>query len=257
MKVALVQYNPVWESKEENIQKINNLFKRDFKETDLLIFPEMTLTGFTMEAEKFSEELDGFTFNYFSEIASKYNTNVIAGIIERENYKFFNTLLHINQNKKLINKYRKIHPFSYSTEDQHYSRGEKTVTTEINLHLASWKIGSAICYDLRFPELYRNYGKERVDLIITIANWPDTRIEHWRTLLKARAIENQCYTIGVNRVGDDPKLHYNGFSSIFDPMGKELISLKDEEKIFTLEIDRKEVDKVRNELRFLDDIYLI
>lgn len=253
MNVSFVQYNQQWESKEENINKINNLIERDFKGSDLLIFPEMTLTGFTMESKKFSENLNEFTFNYFSEIASKHKTDVIAGMIENKNGKFYNTLLHIDQNKKLINTYRKIHPFSHATEDKHYSRGEETIITKIN----NWKTGLAICYDLRFPELYRNYGKEKVDLIITIANWPDTRIEHWRSLLKARAIENQCYSIGVNRVGDDPEHHYNGFSSIFDPMGKELISLKDQEKIFSIEIDKNEVDKVRNELRFLDDIHLI
>ena len=94
------------------------------------------------------------------------------------------------------------------------------------------KIGLSICYDLRFPELFRLYAKKKVDLIINIANWPDTRIDHWRTLLKARAIENQCYVAGVNRVGNDTKLHYNGFTSLFDPMGKEIISKKEKESNF-------------------------
>ena len=141
---------------------------------------------------------------------------MFAGIIEKDGKNYFNTLVHLDPNGKLKTKYRKIHPFSYSTENKYYKAGKSPVITKIS----GMKIGLSICYDLRFPELFRFYAKAKVDLIINIANWPDTRIEHWRTLLKARAIENQCYVAGVNRVGDDPKLHYNGYSSVFDPMGK-------------------------------------
>ncbi len=118
-------------------------------------------------------------------------------------------------------------------------------------------IGLSICYDLRFPELYRLYAKEKVHLIIDIANWPDTRIEHWRSLLKARAIENQCYVAGINRVGDDPKLHYNGFSSVFDPMGKELVAVENDERIIEAEIDKSYVNDVRKKLPFLNDMRFI
>ncbi len=119
------------------------------------------------------------------------------------------------------------------------------------------KVGLSICYDLRFPELYRFYAKEKVHLIIVIANWPDTRIEHWGALLKARAIENQCYVAGVNRIGDDPKLHYPGFSGVFDPMGIEIVLLKNEEKILFSTISKEIVEKIRKNLPFLDDINLI
>ena len=124
-------------------------------------------------------------------------------------------------------------------------------------NIAGIQIGLSVCYDLRFPELFRFYAKERADLIINIANWPDTRIDHWRTLLKARAIENQFYVAGVNRVGDDQKLHYNGFSSVFDPMGKELVSVKNQEKIITAEIDKDYVKEIRKKLPFLQDMRLI
>ncbi len=154
---------------------------------------------------------------------------------------------------KLVKTYRKIHPFSYSTEDKNYTKGEATVITKIN----DFSAGLSICYDLRFPELFRQYAKNKVDIIIVIANWPDTRIEHWRTLLKARAIENQCYVLGVNRVGNDPKLNYPGFSSIVDPMGIELISVPEEEKIVTAEILKEKADEVKNSLPFLNDIRLI
>ena len=140
--------------------------------------------------------------------------------------KYFNSLIHINNKGELVSKYQKVHPFSFGNEDKNYSKGEKDWNTQIE----DFKIGLSICYDLRFPELYRLYAKERVDALVSIANWPDTRIEHWRTLLKARAIENQCYMIGVNRVGKDPKLNYVGYSGVYDPMGKELVSVKDEER---------------------------
>jgi predicted amidohydrolase len=253
VKIGLVQYNPVWEDKKKNREKLNGLLSKEFSNEKLLIFPEMTLTGFTMKSKEFAETLDGESFNYYAEAASKYNGHVLAGVIEIKDNRYYNSLLHVSPDGKLINVYRKIHPFSYSTEDKHYTRGTETITTNVE----DWNVGLSICYDLRFPELYRHYGKEKSELIIVIANWPDTRIEHWRTLLKARAIENQCYVAGVNRVGKDLKLNYNGYSSVFDPMGNELTTQADTEKILTAEISLKNVEETRTKLPFLNDIYLI
>ncbi len=253
MKIGLVQYNPVWESKEKNKKKITELIKGDMEEASLLIFPEMTLTGFTMQPSKFGESLIEDSFEFFSNIARENKFFIAAGLIEKESKHYFNSLIILNPEGKVISNYRKVHPFSYSTEDKNYKRGEKTIISEIN----GYKVGLSICYDLRFPELYRFYAKERVDLIIVIANWPDTRIEHWNTLLKARAIENQCYVAGVNRVGNDPKLHYTGCSSVYDPMGKKIISLKNEEKISFAEIKKEKVEETRKKLPFLEDINLI
>jgi len=140
-----------------------------------------------------------------------------------------------------------------SGEDINYTAGDRTVITQIE----QFKIGLSVCYDLRFPELFRFYGKEKVDLIVTIANWPIPRIEHWRTLLKARAIENQCYIAGVNRVGKDLSHTYNGYSSVFDPMGNEIISLINKEEIIIANINIELVKETRNKLPFLDDIKLI
>ncbi len=253
MTLGLIQYSPVWEDKEANKQKLNSLLQNEINDTDLLIFPEMTLTGFTMNSEKFSEKIEGESFIYFSSLTKKFNCDVIAGIIEHSSEKYFNTLIHIEKSGKQKTHYHKIHPFTFSTEDKHYSAGENPIVTEIN----EWKTGLSICYDLRFPELYRFYAKQRVDLIINIANWPDTRIEHWRILLKARAIENQCYVAGVNRVGDAQGLHYNGFTSIYDPMGKTIASVENEERIVVAEIDKNYIKKVREGLPFLEDIRLI
>ncbi len=253
MKIGLVQYDPIWEDKNKNQEKLNYLLSQNKREESVLIFPELTLTGFTMNASFFAESLDGDSFKYFASIATKNKTHVFAGIIEEKENHFYNSLLHIDSTGKLKSVYRKVHPFSYSTEDKHYSRGTETVATEVD----DWKIGLSICYDLRFPELYRYYGKARTQLIIVIANWPDTRIEHWRTLLKARAIENQCYVAGVNRVGNDPKSKYNGYSSLFDPMGKEIIFSVDKETILTADVCIESVEEVRAKLPFLNDIFLI
>jgi predicted amidohydrolase len=253
MKVGLVQYNPDWENKKKNSDKITWLLSHNYEKQDLLVFPEMTLTGFTMKASEHAEDLNGESFTFFSETAQKYSAHILAGIIEKSEKKFFNALVHISPEGKLVKSYRKIHPFSYSTEDKNYSKGEDTVITKIS----DFSIGLSICYDLRFPELYRLYAKKKVDIIVVIANWPDTRIEHWRTLLKARAIENQCYVLGVNRVGDDPKLKYPGFSSIIDPMGNEIISVPSEEKIVSAEVLKEKADEVKANLPFLNDIRLI
>jgi omega-amidase len=253
MKIGLIQYSPVWEDKEANKEKISSLLKEENGDIDLLIFPEMTLTGFTMLPDNYAEEIEGESFAYFASLAEKFDCDVIAGIIEIRTGQYFNALIHIEKNGKLKNHYHKIHPFSYSDEDKHFIAGDKPVITEIN----DLKIGLSICYDLRFPELYRFYAKENVNLMIIIANWPDTRIEHWRALLKARAIENQCFVAGVNRVGGDPEHHYNGLSSLFDPMGKEVVAVENEERIIIAEIEKTKVDEVRSKLPFLDDIRLL
>ena len=252
LKIGLVQFSPVWENKSANIEKIKNLVSA-ISEVDLLIFPEMTLTGFTMKAKDFAEETKGSSFQFFSSLAKEKKCALMFGVIEKGKRKNFNSLIHINNQGKVVSVYRKIHPFSYSKENIFYGRGKKAVVTKVK----GLNIGLSICYDLRFPELYRLYGKEKVHLIVDIANWPDTRIEHWRTLLKSRAIENQCYVAGVNRVGDDPKLHYKGFSSVFDPMGKEIVGVENEEKIIIAEIDKSQVDSVRKQFPFLTDIRLI
>ena len=252
IKIGLVQYSPVWENKTASRKKISELSK-DSEQVDVLIFPEMTLTGFTMKASDFAEELQGESNQFFSSIAKEKKCAVIYGTIEKGKKKNFNTLVHLNNQGKIISTYRKIHPFSYSAEDIFFGKGKEVVVTKVK----GFKLGLSICYDLRFPELYRFYAKEKVHLIVNIANWPDTRIEHWRALLKARAIENQCYVAGVNRIGDDPKLHYNGFSSVFDPIGKEIVSAENEEKIIIADIDRDYVNEVRKKLPFLKDIRLI
>ncbi|MBU2444259.1 MAG: hypothetical protein KJ666_01620 [Bacteroidetes bacterium] len=279
MKIGLIQYAPVWEDKKANKLKIEILIDNLEEDISLLIFPELTLTGFTMHSDKFAESiacllppkagfsppakvrrggrqagrLDEESTDYFKALSKKLKIHILAGLIEQEDDKRFNTLVHISPNGELQAKYRKIHPFSYSRENEFYQRGTAPIITQID----NFQVGLSVCYDLRFPELYRFYGKEKVDLIVNIANWPIARIEHWRILLRARAIENQCYAVGVNRVGNDPKLSYNGYSSVFDPMGNEVVSLADQEKIIFAEIQKEKIIEVRKTFPFLDDIRLI
>jgi len=252
MKIALIQYNPTWENKEKNKQKILSMISK-VDGVELFVFPEMSLTGFTMKSKEMSETIQSDSFRFFSSIAQEKSTNIFAGIIERRNKRIYNTLIHIKPDGTLVKLYRKIHPFSYSSENENFNAGVKPALTKIK----KWKIGLTICYDLRFPELFRKYGKKKAHLIVNIANWPDTRIEHWRTLLKARAIENQCYVVGVNRVGKDPKLNYVGFSSVFDPMGKEIVVVENEEKVIVVDLDKNYLNEIRKKFPFLDDINLI
>lgn len=252
MILSLVQYSPEWENKKSNKEKILKMIGNKLMPESVFVFPELTLTAFTMKSAVYAEDLKGETFEFFSHIASENKLHILAGLIEKESGSYYNTLVHIDSSGEIKSKYRKIHPFSYSSENKHYSRGENPIIADIN----GWKTGLSICYDLRFPELYRKYGKERTELIVVIANWPDTRIEHWKVLLRARAIENQCYVAGVNRVGNDPKLHYNGYSGIYDPMGNEIASVSDVEQVIAVNISKELVKDTRDKLPFLDDIHL-
>lgn len=253
MNFSIVQYSPLWEDVEKNKKKLEKMLAEYNPEPGVIVFPEMSLTGFTMRPESFAESVDGESIKFFKAISTKYSSAVIAGIILKENNSFFNTIVHLDKKGELIKIYKKIHPFSFGDENIHYQAGNEAVITEIE----GIKTGLSICYDLRFPELYRYYGKEKVDLILNIANWPIPRIHHWRILLQARSIENQCYVIGVNRVGTDPKLSYNGCSSFFNPMGEEMLCNIDEEKISSLEISFDKVTEVRDRFPFLNDIKLI
>lgn len=253
MNIGLVQYNPVWENKERNKLKISQLLDELSQEIDLLIFPELTLTGFTMRSKRFAEDVNGESYEFFCSLAKKISCHIIFGLIEVDKENYFNTLVHLSPERKLLKTYRKIHPFSYTGENRHYSSGAIPAVTSIQ----DFSIGLSICYDLRFPELYRQYAKMRVDLIVDIANWPVERIEHWQALLKARAIENQCYVCGVNCVGSGKSTNYPGWSSVYHPFGKELICYKDKEGIKILKIDKNTVTNTRANYPFLNDIRLI
>lgn len=253
MKIGLLQYSPEWENVEANISTIESIVSKKVSDEEILIFPEMTLTGFTMESEKFAEEIDGPGTKYFISLSHRLKKHIFAGIIERDGEKIYNSLVHFDTNGLIRARYRKIHPFSYAKEDKSYTAAKEIIATNIE----KIKFGLTICYDLRFPELYRLYGKERAEIMINIANWPIKRIGHWKHLLKSRAIENQCFMIGVNRVGIDPFNEYEGCSAVYDPMGEEVLLCPNDEDLFSADIDLDKVEEVRSKLPFLDDIKLI
>jgi omega-amidase len=252
MKIGLVQISPEWENPNETIQIIESL-KLEECDADLLIFPELTLTGFTMNSTKFSEELDGPSIKFFIDLSKKLKKHIIAGTIEKYEQKYYNNAIHFDNSGLIAARYRKIHPYSYAGEHKSYSGSKEIVATKIDGHL----FGLTVCYDLRFPELYRLYAKQNVEAIINIANWPVQRIHHWNHLLKSRAIENLCYIIGCNRIGDDPFNSYNGHSAVYKPFGDELLCLNEESGVKVAELNFDEVQEVRTKFKFLNDIKLL
>jgi len=250
MKIATVSLNQFWEDKKENLLLCSEYIQKALdKNIDLIIFPEMTLTGFSTNIEKISEdENNSETIKDFKKLAKDNNVAILFGIVIKDNNKALNKSIFIDKNGKIIGKYTKIHPFSFSGEDKYYNAGDKLITVDFMNH----KIGLTICYDLRFPELYSAYSKN-CDLIINIASWPAKRVEHWNILLKARAIENQLFVVGVNRIGvDGNNLEYEESSNIFNANG-DAIKCQSIEDIKMFEIDKSYTKEFRSKFNTTND----
>ncbi len=253
MNISLIQFSPEWENKFANIEKID-LMLVDTQDSELIILPEMSLIGFSMNSDLIAEEIDGISIKYFIQKSRELKKHIFAGIVERHENQIYNSLFHFDNMGLIKSIYRKIHPFSLAKENNFYFSSNETVYTEIN-HI---KFGLSICYDLRFPELYRFYAKQKCEVLVNIANWPVKRINHWDALARARAIENLSYFIGVNRTGiDENGFEYNGHSQIISPMGDVEIISKNEERVITHKIDLNIIAETRSKLNFLEDIKLI
>lgn len=216
--------------------------------TDLIILPEMFSTGFTMNVKHLAEEEPGETLGWMQEEAVKHQASVMGSCIVLENGSYYNRMYFVFPNKEYI-KYDKRHTFTLANEHKTFSSG----TEQIYIDYLGWKIYPLICYDLRFPVWSRNTSN--YDILIYVASWPERRISAWDALLKARAIENMCYTIGVNRVGVDGNGHqYTGHSAIYDVLG-ECVSVKDNENEFieTHTLERSHLESNRKHLQFLND----
>lgn len=247
MKIALAQMDIVWEDKEKNRKKVEGMIRQAKEEkTDLLLLPEMSLTGFSMNVKKIGEvrQKDGMCESEYrmKELAKKYEIAVGFGYVEKEKSKGKNHYIVLGKDGTLKSDYIKIHPFSYGKENKYYEPGSQIKIFSIN----EMRFGTFICYDLRFPELF-TLSSERAETLIVAANWPRSRREHWTALLKARAIENQCYVLGVNRTGSGGGHCYAGDSMVIDPYGTILGTLSEKEGIIFCEIDRKVVEKWRRE----------
>lgn len=249
MRVALTQMDIVWENKEKNMQKVMKLVEEAKKQkVELIVFPEMTLTGFTMNTKLAGEELlFSPTVAFFKKLSKQYNLAIAFGFVEDFGNEYYNKLIIVS-NGKIIYDYDKIHPFNYGEEGKHYTGG-----TELNTAmLGQMHISGFVCYDLRFPEIFQVVSKI-AEMIIVIANWPKVRIAHWETLLRARAIENQCYIVGVNRTGIGNGLEYTESSMVFDPFGEKLTQESKNQELLIVEIDANRVREVREQYPFKRD----
>jgi|SaaInl4_200m_RNA_FD_contig_61_237974_length_2399_multi_5_in_0_out_0_1 omega-amidase len=252
MKIVLVSLNQVWEDKTANLLNCEEYIKHaSLNNAELIIFPEMTLTAFSVNTDVISEnEENSFTIQSFQELAKKYNITIIFGVVIKEKIKSSNRLYFIDNLGTILDFYKKIHPFSFANEDRYYVGGENIKIVEFN----NIKFGLSICYDLRFSNLYHEYLNLKTDCIINIANWPSKRIDHWNTLLKARAIENQQFIIGVNRIGiDGNNLEYCESSNIFNSNGDHVKSLFKYNDMNIYEIDKEFTDNFKERFNTVQD----
>lgn len=247
MIVALVQTELIWENPTENRKNIRQKIDSITENIDLIVLPEMFTTGFSMHPETIAEPMDGETVLWMKDIANQKNVALTGSVIISENENFYNRLLFVFPSGE-IKTYDKRHLFSLAGEQNVYAPGSKKLIVEHK----GFRICPLICYDLRFPVFARNI--EDYDVLIYVANWPLPRIAAWDALLKARSIENMCYTIGVNRIGTDDNQHrYSGHSQTLDFMGNHIIEPQQKEGVFITELNKKEMLEARKKFGFLDD----
>jgi predicted amidohydrolase len=246
ISVSIIQSDIIWEDKISNLKNYQNKINQ-IESTDLIVLPEMFTTGFSMNPKDISETMNGETVQWMKDNASKINSAICGSIIIEEKGKYFNRFIWVNPDGS-IHQYDKKHLFSFAGENKNYTPGNEKIIIEYK----GWKICPLVCYDLRFPVWSRNL--EDYDLLIYVANWPTKRKLAWKSLLVARAIENQCYVIGVNRVGKDENNHYySGESSLINALGETLYTNSHIEDVYTTSISKYELNKVRSQLPFLND----
>lgn len=263
LRVGVTELNIGFENREEAKKCCLEVMEEaSANGVELLVFPEMTLTGFTMRPWLYAESWDADNIpdsvSFFMENSRKYKMKMAFGYIravmadsdkmddETKEPVYENRLVLVDGEKVVLD-YAKIHPFSYSGEDKVYRAGEKLVQAQVK----DIRIGGYICYDLRFPEIF-SAMRDQYEAIMVIANWPETRAEQWKTLLKARAIENQAYVIAVNRVGDGDGLHYIPGSHVYDWLGRD-VSIRVSEKLRVADIDPGAVRHARTEFPQTND----
>ena len=245
LKVTTIQYSIIWENAFKNRELLTNLINKQ-DQTDIVVLPETFSTGFSIK-KQVAETMDGETVLWMLKMAKQKKTAIVGSIIIKESESFYNRLLFVSPTGE-IQKYDKQHLFNYGNEGKCFTAGKKVIT----FNYLGWKIKPIICYDLRFPVAIRN--TENYDLLLCIANWPKVRVEAWDTLLKARAIENQTYVIGVNRIGvDGNNLEYPGHSNVYDPLGKPLGVLNNELQVSNFTLLKNTITDTRKKFPFLED----
>ena len=250
--VTVIQTNLHWEDKKANLQMLEEKIGNIKDRTEVVVLPEMFSTGFSMKPEKLAETMEGETVQWMKRVTAERKIILTGSVIIKENDNYFNRLIWMLPNGQ-SGIYDKRHRFAFAGEDKHYTAGNKRLIASVK----GWKINLQVCYDLRFPVWARQQSQSEgpeYDVLIYVANWPERRSLAWKTLLQARAIENQCYVIGVNRVGNDGnKIYHSGDSMIIDPMGEVMYHKKDDEDVFTISLDKEHLKTIREKLPFLKD----
>ena len=258
MQAHLVQLNISWENPYANFARVDDLLaEAPVNPGDLILLPELFDTGFSLNTAV-TNDADGKTEAYLTNLARRLAVTVQGGrtVLPEGQTHALNIMSVIDPAGLTLCTYAKIHPFSFGREPDAFTGGDKVVTFVWN-EKTSIRCAPAVCYDLRFPELFRFAVKQGAELIALGANWPSARQVHWRTLLIARAIENQAFVLGVNRTGSDPHLHYAGGSIVVGPRGEILAEASDEECVLSCEIDPALVHAWRKEFPALRDARLL
>ena len=247
MKIALLQSSLIWENPKANRNHFEEKINALAEKVDLIVLPEMFSTGFTMNPEAVFETMEGETIQWMQSLAKAKNSAITGSLVVKENENFHNRLLFVFPSGEM-QIYDKRHLFTLAGEDKVYTSGNQKLIVEY----LGWKICPLICYDLRFPVFARNV--ENYDVLIYVANWPKSRIQAWDILLKARSVENLCYTVGVNRVGlDNNNLEYDGHSQMVDFLGNYALKPQENEGVFIVELNKQKLVETRNKLGFLND----
>jgi omega-amidase len=268
LNLTLIQSSLHWEDKQANLRMLEEKIMSIKERTSLVILPEMFSTGFSMKPEVLAEPMNGPAVQWMKKMAAEKKAIITGSLIIEEEGHYYNRLIWMLPNGQ-HGHYNKRHRFAYAGEDQHYSAGNKRLIASVN----GWKINLQVCYDLRFPVWARQQpvsatdnlsqlpphaaGKPtqlEYDVLIYVANWPERRSHAWKTLLQARAIENQCYVIGLNRVGaDGNNIYHSGDSMIIDPLGEPLYHKANDEDIYTHALSKEKLDEVRSKFPFWRD----
>lgn len=250
VKVAAVQFDMAWEDPKVNFLRLERWIAGAAElGAELVVLPEMFACGFSMNTDRIAEPVAGPSSRFLSESAEKYGVWIAGSLPEKAagSDKPTNTLLIAGPEGETY-RYRKIHPFTYADEHLHYEAGTEFLTLEIK----GTRFTFFVCYDLRFADEFW-VNAEQTDAYVVVANWPETRRDHWTTLLTARAIENQAWVVGVNRVGQGGKLTYTGDSRIIDPLGRVVAAAEIQETMLLAEVDPEQTRQTRSRLPFLQD----
>ncbi|MEC7800615.1 MAG: nitrilase-related carbon-nitrogen hydrolase [Verrucomicrobiota bacterium] len=251
MKIYGIQTSPKWEDKSTSFAQVEQLLRnKKIEAKSLVVLPESFSTGFSLNTQITAKGEPEVSMDFLSQLAKQYNCWVMAGLIVKEQNKYFNRLICLSPEGKLLGQYDKMHLIHSAGEQNVHSQGDDCKI----IHLNNWNICPVICYDLRFPEFFRKGMDMGANLYVVIACWPKVRVSHWKSLIRARAIENQSYVIGVNRTGKEPRNIYSGNSMFIDPQGEIIQELGDEVDVIIGQADINEVINWRKKFPVLEDV---